>query len=70
MNLLLLLIFLQHILIILGILLTSFGWWESFVPDNEENSDGVLRTNLMRLIISPLGLAFFAHDSYKNMTKK
>ena len=56
---LLLLKFLQYILIILGILLTSFGWWESFVPDNEENSDGVLRTNVMRLITSPLGLAFF-----------
>ena len=38
----------------LGLLMTSFGWWETFVPENEEKTNGVLRTNCLRLLISPL----------------
>ena len=34
--------------------MTSFGWWETFVPENEEKTNGVLRTNCLRLLISPL----------------
>ena len=34
--------------------MTSFGWWETFVPENEEKTNGVRKTNCLRLLISPL----------------
>ena len=36
--------------------MTSFGWWESFVPENEEKSNGVLRTGILQFFTSPLRL--------------